>query len=327
MLRNAGREAEAFYERFDIYERLGFLPTFTCVPSLVGNVVLSGQCASLVGTGVQLMANSLFGARVNRESAPAVLAAAIVGRTPALGLVRPENRLAKVIVRLKVPAGCCSVSELGAIGYCVGWEAGSRNIVVENVNGGLSMEQLKALLVPMCASGSVGICHICGITPGVRSAREALGGEEPEAVIEIGKSEIEKALASYAGSGGEQIDLVTVGCPHLTINEIADVAAMVRGAKAKTRLWLGAGEMTLGLARKAGFTRVVESAGGVFARTCIASVPQGKFPTGTTTIATNSFKAAHFISRLTGIRTICGSLDTCVDAAITGKWSGNSWKP
>ena len=70
------RQTELLEKRMKIYASLGFLPTFTCVPGAVGNVPLYGQVASFVGTGAQLMANSLFGGRVNRESAPAVLASA-----------------------------------------------------------------------------------------------------------------------------------------------------------------------------------------------------------------------------------------------------------
>lgn len=316
------RQTELLGKRMRVYEGLGFLPTFTCVPSAVGNVPLYGQAASLVGTGAQLIANSLFGGRVNRESAPAVLASAITGRAPSLGLLKGENRTAKVVVSFKRPARGYDLAELGAIGYYIGGQAGSRNVVIENLGDGVSSEQLKALLVPMCASGSVGVCHLVGLSPESRTVEEALGGLDAEEVLEIGKEEVDRSFSSYPGSRGEMIDLVVLGCPHLTINEVAEIAGLLEGKRIRARLWLGIGDSILHLAREAGHARVIEDAGGVFARTCIASVPEGEYPEGTETIATSSFKAAHFVSRLAKRRMICGSPAQCIDAALTGKWGG-----
>jgi predicted aconitase len=124
----------------------------------------------------------------------------------------------------------------------------------------------------------------------------------------------------YPGDNGEDVDLVLFGCPHLTISEIDEIAGLLEGKKLKTRMWLGTAEPVLCLARKTGYTEIIEKAGGVFARTCIASVPHGKYPKGIDTIATNSFKASYFISKLAKKKIICGSFEECVSAAITGKW-------
>jgi predicted aconitase len=316
----ANAETELFNKRLPFYKRLNFLQTYTCVPTLVGNTPLKSQFVASVGTGAQLMANSLLGARTNRESIPSVLASAITGKTPYMGLLMPENRLAQVVVRLKLPAEKLNPAELGAIGYYVGSKVGSRNVVFKNIDNKLTFEQLKALMVPMPASGSVGVCHILGITPEVSTLQEALGGAKPEEVLELGNEEIEDSFSKYPGIDGEGVDLVVFGCPHLTANEIAEVARLLDGKKLKARLWLGAAEQIVLLATKAGYTGIIEQAGGAFVRTCMAGVPSGKYPEGTKVIATNSFKAAHFISRLSGTKTICGSIEECISTAITGKW-------
>lgn len=316
----AGAETELFNKRLPFYQRLNFLQTYTCVPNLVGNIPLKGQFVAFVGTGAQLMTNSLLGARTNREGIPSVLASAITGRTPYMGLLMPENRLAQVVIRLRLQAEKLNLTELGAIGYYVGSKAGSRNVVFENIDNKLTLEQLKALMVPMPASGAVGVCHILGITPEASTLEEALGGRKPEEMLELGNEEIEDSFLKYPGIDGEGVDLVVFGCPHLTANEIVEVARLLEGKKLKARLWIGAAEQILLLAKRAGCASTIEQAGGTFVRTCMAGVPSGKYPEGTKVIATNSFKAAHFISRLSGAKTICGSIEECVSTAITGKW-------
>jgi predicted aconitase len=315
-------ETELFIKRLPIYQRLNFLPTYTCLPALVGNFAIKGQIISWMGSGVQLLANSLVGARANREGIVSVLASAITGRTPYIGLLRPENRWGQVVVRLKVDATKCSDVELGAIGYYAGGKARDRNVVFENIENSLTFEQLKFLLVPLPVSGAVGVAHIVGITPEARTLDEALGSRKPEEVIEVGKRELEDSFAKYPGKDGEVVNLVIFGGPHLTINEIAGIARLLEGKKVSgsTRLWLGMAEQILLLARKMGYAEIVERAGGVFARCCMAGSPFGKYPEGTKVIATNSIKAAHYISRLTGIKTIYGSTEECVSAATTGKW-------
>jgi predicted aconitase len=319
----ATTETELFYKRLPIYERLGIQPTFTCLPALVGNFTLKGRVASWMGSGVQLMANSLTGARANREGITSVIASAITGRTPYMGLLKPENRLAHIAVRLEgINVADCTDADLQAISYYVGGRAQDKNIVIDGVPQDLAFESLKSLLIPLAVSGAVGVGHIAGITPEAPTMAVALGGKKPVDEIVVSKREMEKAYAQYQGQDGESVDLVVFGCPHLTVAEIGQVARLLEGRKVSgnTRLWLGSGHQIITLAKRMGYVDAIEQAGGVFAQCCMAGIPFGQLPEGTATLATNSIKAAHYISRLIGIKVIYGSTQDCVESAITGVW-------
>ena len=77
-------ELSVLKQRLDIYRRIGFYQTFTCLPMLVGNLPRFGDFVSWIGSGAQLLVNSLLGARTNRDGTVVNLATAITGR--ALGL-------------------------------------------------------------------------------------------------------------------------------------------------------------------------------------------------------------------------------------------------
>jgi len=319
----AKAETELFAKRLSVYKRLNVLQTFTCLPTLVGNSIIQGQIISWMGSGAQLMANSLSGARANREGITTVLAAAITGRTPYMGLLLPENRLAKAVVRFKgLDTANCTDTDFQVISYYIGEKAQDKNIVIDGLPNNLAFESLKSLLVPLAVSGAVGIAHLAGITPEAPTIDVALGGEKARDEIIVGRQEMLETYAKYPGRDGEQVDLVVFGCPHLTVNEIGRIARLLHGKKASsnTRLWLGSAEQILTLARRMGFVDIIEKAGGVFARCCMAGVPFGRLPDETRVLATDSIKAAHYISKLTRARVIFGSTRDCIESVVTGVW-------
>ena len=70
-----------------ILKGLGFLPTFTCSPYLVGVLSRPGNVLCWTGSGGEIASNSFFGARAGRESAATCFAAAVTGKTPQMGLL------------------------------------------------------------------------------------------------------------------------------------------------------------------------------------------------------------------------------------------------
>ena len=94
----------------------------------------------------------------------------------------------------------------------------------------------------------------------------------------------------------------------------------VKGKKVaeNTELWVATSRTAKQLADKRGYTQVIEEAGGKFAcDTCMAVAPlKGRFKA----LATTSAKGC-FYSRQNLMKTKMGSMEECVDAAVTGKWN------
>ncbi|MFA5364640.1 MAG: aconitase X, partial [Candidatus Bathyarchaeia archaeon] len=109
-------------------------------------------------------------------------------------------------------------------------------------------------------------------------------------------------------------------CPHASIKEIAAIADMLKDQKisSKTEFWVATARTTKQLSDMRGYTAVIENAGGKFAcDTCMAVAPlKGRFKA----IATTSAKGCYY-SRQNLMLTKMGSLEQCIQAGVTGKWS------
>lgn len=311
-------ELKDYQKRDEIYKRLGFYPTNTCMPMLVGNVPLKDQHISWIGSGAQIFANSLLGARTNRDGVVMNLAAAITGRTPEMGLHLKENRYAQIVVTLDTEIDVNSLSDidLGAIGYMVGKIAKNRNVVFDGLPNDMDLDHLKYLIAPLSTSGSVAICHIVGITPEASSLDEALGGNKPEESICINYSDIVKELSLFKLQEKKDIDLVILGCPHASIEELKFVSGLLYGKQIITgrRFWMGVPSQQYYLARKMGHVEGIEQAGGYLISSCMATVPDNPIPEGVKLVATNSFKVAHYVKALSkgNIKTVVLTLKDCI---------------
>ena len=315
----AEEELAVHQKRKKIYERVGFYQTYTCLPMLAGNVIKKGDYVSWIGTGLQLMTNSVFGARTNRDGTVVNLAGAITGRTPYYGMLVDENRKARVQIDLKnIDVTKLKAADLGAIGYWVGGKVGSQNLVFTNADG-LQFDQIRYLLPPLSVSGSVSIAHIAGVTPEAADLNEATGGRKPLEVLEVGKKQIEEARNLFAPKD-VKADMAIFGCSHISIAEIHELAEQLDGKKLdfEKRLWLGTGYQNHELAKTMGYAQTIEKAGGVFASACMATIPQCTIPDSVKTVITNSFKAAHYITNLSkgAVKAQVADMDECLNAVL-----------
>ena len=100
------------------YASMGIRPTCTCTPYLVGNVPAYGEHIAWSESSAVVFANSVLGARTNREGGPSALAAAICGRTAAYGFHLDAQRRATHRVGVRCPVR--AAHEFAALGYLVG---------------------------------------------------------------------------------------------------------------------------------------------------------------------------------------------------------------
>jgi predicted aconitase len=121
----------------------------------------------------------------------------------------------------------------------------------------------------------------------------------------------------------DDVDFVLLGCPHASVDQIRRTAELLDGKRlsAGTELWIMAPRSLKVVADRSGYTEVIERAGGrVLADSCPAMSRAA--PRGTKVFATDSAKQAHYLPAILGIEAWFGTLEECVNAAVTGRWNG-----
>jgi len=276
--------AEKQLQIMDAFKKMGIAMTATCTPYLVGNMPRFGEHIAWSESSAVSFANSVIGARTNREGGPSALAAALCGVTPNYGLHLDEKRKPTLLV--KVNAELKDNSDFGALGYHVG------KIVKDGIPyfKGIKkaeLEQLKALGAAMAASGAVALYHVEKITPEAHlMSPNGLEG------IEFGEKELKEAYAKL--NTGESPDIVILGCPHASLKEIAELASKLEGKRLKKPVWICTARATKEAADRMGLVKKIESAGGkVVADTCTVVSPIERM--GFKCTAVNSGKAANYL--------------------------------
>ena len=205
------------------YGALGISTTCTCTPYLIGNVPRFGDHVSWSESSAVAYVNSVIGARTNREGGPGALAAAIVGKTPLYGFHLDENRKANLLVDVE-----CELerADFGALGYAVGQvvKDGVPYFKMQNKSWDVSNGNLKALGAALASSGAVALYHVEGITPEYKNASVS----EVDEKITITKEDIQNTREKLSTAEG-YADLVCLGCPHASLEEVKEVAEIVKG--------------------------------------------------------------------------------------------------
>jgi predicted aconitase len=294
----------------DAFQRMGILVSCTCTPYLIGNLPLYGEHVAWSESSAVTFANSVLGARTNREGGPSALAAAFVGKTPNYGLHLDENRVPDIHVQVNTEL--TKLSDWGALGYAIGKKAENKIPYITGIKEA-DLDQLKSFCASVVTYGAKPLFYIKGITPGAEQQTQ------PKQAVTIEPTDLKNAYDSINDQVSD-IDFVCVGCPHCSIKEIAEIADLLKGKKvaAGTELWVATSRTAKQLADKRGYTTMIEAAGGKFAcDTCMAVAPlKGRFKA----LATTSAKGC-FYSRQNLMKTKMGSTQECINAAVTGKWN------
>ncbi len=295
----------------EAYHRLGVRTTCTCTPYLVGNAPRMSEHVAWAESSAVSYANSVLGAHTNREGGPSALAAAITGRTAAYGLHLDENRRATLQVQVRCPVR--TLSDFGALGYLVGKAARNRVPYLVGLEEACSDTALKALGAAMAASGAVALYHVAGVTPESDQPDVLVPGHETIAVDDL------QPAYDALNSDTREIDLVWFGCPHASLEEMADVVRMLDGRRVKAALWITTAREVRKRAKAEGLVAAVEASGGrVVADMCAVVAPMREL--GFRTLATASAKGAAYLPSHAGLQVRYGTVEQCVEAAVTSTW-------
>ncbi len=293
----------------DAFARMNVVTTCSCTPYLIGNTPHFGQHIAWSESSAVCYANSVIGARSNREGGPSALAAALTGVTPEYGMHLDLERRPGVTIH--VQAKLFDNNDFGTLGVVIGKRLEQfKEKPVAYIIGvdQASVENLKSFCASVATYGGAALFHMRGVTP------EAERFSAPDETTIITQSDLDEAQRSLISAETTEADFVSLGCPHLTLNEIARIAELLEGKHVTKEFWITTARPIKQMADRMGYTRVIEAAGAKFAAdTCCVVAPiKGRFKA----LITDSAKACYYASGKHKFKTIIKPFDDVVLAAL-----------
>ena len=223
------------YSRQNDYEKqlnqLGLMEkdafTCTCYMDEVGNTPKMGDILSWSESSAVVFANSVLGARCNRNSGIIDLMGSVVGFVPNFGLLTDEGRKATWIVKIettKKPEAQLLGSAIGMkvmadVPYIVGldkWLDGKLDDA--------SKTYLKDFGAATASNGAVGLYHVENITPEAVKFGKDIIAEDAQVYV-VDDAELEKVYKNYPviwKNKEAKPKLCFMGCPHMSLNQLID---------------------------------------------------------------------------------------------------------
>jgi hypothetical protein len=290
---------------------MGIQTTCTCTPYLAGNLPRFGEHIAWAESSAVCFANSALGARTNREGGPSALAAALTGVTPEYGLHLDSARQPTVTVELHAVLHSEATHEFGALGKILGerlqsLESGSVPCILGFEAA--PVESLKSFCASLATYGGTALFHVMGITP------EADGLCLPKKVVRISQADLDAAINSLSDASPGQVDFVSLGCPHLSLREIARLADLLQGKRVTREFWITTARPLKQMADRLGYTALIEASGAKFAvdTCCVVAPIKGRFHT----MATDSAKACYYAYAKNRFTTVFLPFDEVVQEAL-----------
>jgi Uncharacterized conserved protein len=299
------------------FERLGVAMTNTCINYQTIQAPTRNEHVAFGDTGVVIYSNSICGARSNFEGGPSALAAGLTGRTPRYGFHLPEMR--RATLRIEVDFTPASLNGWGALGGVIGRIAGNYWAVpvIEGIEGAPKSDQLKHFGASMASFGSIALFHLAGLTPEAGNLADVAAPGLPS--LRVTRADVEELQRSYHTD--DQVDVVVFSAPQLSLFELSDLARLCDGRRFTVPLLAVTSPQVKPDADRMGYTARIEAAGGnvlsgmCFYQSYAREISEAK---GWKRLATNSAKLVNILGGY-GYRPMLASMESCVDAAVSGK--------
>jgi len=293
-------------ERFDkqeriikLYRKMLIEPTLTCTPYYLQKPKPNQHLAWAESSAV-IYTNSVLNAWTNREGAPSALAAALIGKTPNYGVHQPENRQPNALI--KVEAALQTETDYGALGIHLGKLLKDKVPAFKELRG--SDDQLKQLGAAMASSGMTALFYTRATT-----------GREKLETISVEARDVKEAASSLCTTD-QAPDLIFIGCPHCSVNEVKSVAHALEGRKVRKDIELWVCTSRHVRERAQNHVDIIEHAGGrVLCDTCV--LVSWIKDLGKRTLLTNSAKTAFYAPTLNEVEARLAPVQQCADAACT----------
>ena len=221
------------YSKQDFYEgqlkELGLLneDAFTCTSYMdeVGNKPKKGDVLSWAESSAVVYANSVLGARCNRNSGIMDIMGSIVGYVPHFGLVTDEGRKATWLIEIKTT----KKPEAQLLGSAIGMKVMEEVPYIIGLDKWIGEEltdsactYLKDFGAATASNGAVGLYHIDNLTPEAKEQGKSLLKENHQVYV-IDDAELQKVYDSYPviwKDPNATPKLCFMGCPHMSLEQL-----------------------------------------------------------------------------------------------------------
>jgi len=256
------------------YEKMGIVSSFSCIPYEIFDLPKKGTHVSFAESNAAIYANSLSNLKTNKEGAFSALASALTGKSPYSDLRKDESRNPNLTIRMSVD----KKDELtyGMLGYFAGKVAGS-SVAISGVKE-LDRRSCKSLCAGMGTSGTCGMFTL---------------GDAKGETIDFDKKEMQKIHdeLNTTDSG----DVITLGSPQLGLEEISNLAGMLKGKVFKKRCMVFCPRAIQEQARRLGYASYIERAGGEILYDCCICLTPLIDKSSVDGVVTNSVKGAYYL--------------------------------
>ena len=308
---------EQQFEIVQAYDRLGIEATLSCTPYDRG-IEIEGEVASWAESNAVCYSNTWTSLITNRESGLSALATALTGFAPAWGLHLESNR--KPNIRVVVKCELETLSDYSILGDWIGknakpeWDLPFGPMpFVQGLDEYISFARKKALTAAAANYGTP-MMWVDGHTDPPEDSIDWQG------VLTFTKEDLDERYQELRPRG--QVDLVVIGCPQASLEEMRTTAAALRThmefgeSVPNQRLWVFTSQENYALAEADGTISILEEAGSlVLVDTCPEVTPYNREKYNH--LLTNSMKAEHYLtSGLNRIPTSVASIQECVRHAI-----------
>ena len=214
--------------------------TCTCYLNEVGNTPKYGDVLSWAESSAVVFANSVLGARCNRNSGMLDIFGAILGKVPKFGLLTDEGRKANWVIEIKtshLPEAQILGSAIGMkvmedVPYVVGLDKFLGNELTDDV-----ISYLKDFGAATASNGAVGLYHIENLTPEAKNFGKKLLNKDVKTYV-IDDAELERVYKSYPvmwKDKNAKPTLCFIGCPHLSYNQLVSWTNKIEQALKETK--------------------------------------------------------------------------------------------
>jgi len=262
------------------YEQMGVIPSFSCIPYEIFDLPEKNTQVSFAETNAAIYVNSIAHLKTNKESAFSALASALTGKSPYSDLRKDVSP--NLTIRMKIDEP--NELTIGMLGFFAG-KVADNSVSISGVKD-LDKRSCKSLCAGM---GTSGTCGKFVLDDGSNSSEK----------IDFDKNEMQKIHdeLNTTDSG----DLITLGSPQLGLEEILDLASMLKNKSFKKRCMVFCPRAVQEQARKVGQINELERAGCEILSDCCTCLTPLIDKKEVDSVTTNSIKGAYYLKNFNGV--------------------------